>query len=248
MQSRRNIDRVVDQLETLGKRKDIAGVSQTINDYVRAIGFERYTYHVVRPPAGKRVPFYLSSYPDAWVEHYVGNNYVNSDAVIDRAACGLLPFDWQSVATPGGGKNSVQKRIFNEAGEFGIHGGASVPIHGPGGSLAILNVASDSNAEDFRKNWSRHRHDLQVFAMYAHEVVLRELYPQDGANLPHLSPRERECLLWTSKGKTAAEIAAILNISQETVVTYLKQSCAKLDVFSKTHAVVKAVCFGLIVP
>ena len=65
---------------------------------------------------------------------------------------------------------------------------------------------------------------------------------------PHLTPRERECLLWTAHGKTAWEIGQILGISDGTVVFHLKNATRKFNVFTKYHAVVKAIMLGLISP
>ena len=49
------------------------------------------------------------------------------------------------------------------------------------------------------------------------------------ATLP-LSKREREVLLWVSEGKTAGEIAAILNVSPRTVHKHLENIYSKLGV------------------
>jgi DNA-binding CsgD family transcriptional regulator len=61
-----------------------------------------------------------------------------------------------------------------------------------------------------------------------------------------LTSRERECLRWTSKGKTAWEIGVILGISQSTVVTHLNNGRAKFGVYSKHEAVIHAMNMGLI--
>jgi DNA-binding CsgD family transcriptional regulator len=84
--------------------------------------------------------------------------------------------------------------------------------------------------------------------MHAHEAVIDRIYSKPEERYVVLYPRERECLLWTARGKTAWEISNILNLSQQTVTAYLKSATQKLGVHSKTHAVVKAILFGLIIP
>ncbi|MBF0251225.1 MAG: helix-turn-helix transcriptional regulator, partial [Alphaproteobacteria bacterium] len=64
----------------------------------------------------------------------------------------------------------------------------------------------------------------------------------------HLSQREQECLTWASQGKTAWETSEILMISENTVRDYIKSACKKLGVYSKNHAIVKAMLLGLIRP
>ncbi len=61
-----------------------------------------------------------------------------------------------------------------------------------------------------------------------------------------LSGRERDVLSWAGRGKTAAETAAIINISDGTVETLIKRTYKKLNVANKTHAVAKAIILGLI--
>lgn len=251
MSSIDNQHALVKRIEDLARvvvSKDVDEARSIMSAYTQDIGFEAFTYHVVRPPEGVRAQFFLSSYDSAWVKHYLNENYVNIDAVVDQASREVMPFSWAETSDPRH-DDARQQIIFNEAAEFGMRNGASVPIHGPGGSYAILNVASDVDDVEFAKRWQENRINLQVFGLHTHEVVIKELYPAgDGQHAPRLSPREKECLLWTARGKTIWEISEVLSISQETVKTYLKSSCAKMNVFSKVHAVVKAVNDGYIVP
>jgi LuxR family transcriptional regulator, quorum-sensing system regulator BjaR1 len=62
----------------------------------------------------------------------------------------------------------------------------------------------------------------------------------------NLSARERECLVWTSSGKTSSEIAAILGLSEHTVNHYLSAACQKLGAVNRAHAVAKAIRAGLL--
>ena len=57
---------------------------------------------------------------------------------------------------------------------------------------------------------------------------------------PLLSPRERECLQWTAGGKTTWEIAAILEISQNTIDGYIASAARKLGAVNRTQAVAEA--------
>ena len=61
-----------------------------------------------------------------------------------------------------------------------------------------------------------------------------------------LTPREAEVMMWTAHGKTCAEIASVLLLSEETVRTHIKSSCQKLGATNKTHAVAVAIARELI--
>lgn len=61
-----------------------------------------------------------------------------------------------------------------------------------------------------------------------------------------LSGRERKVLELTATGKTAQEIAELLNISQRTVHAHLQNAGEKLDASNKTQTVVEALRYGQI--
>ena len=88
-----------------------------------------------------------------------------------------------------------------------------------------------------------------LFACYVHEAVTR--IPDNGILSiinANLTEREKECLLWTTEGKTSWEIAQILNISERTVVFHLNNAVKKLNVSNKQHAVARAISLGHIKP
>ncbi|QKC92387.1 LuxR family transcriptional regulator [Mesorhizobium sp. NZP2234] len=64
--------------------------------------------------------------------------------------------------------------------------------------------------------------------------------------IPNLSTRERECILWTARGKSSWEMGKILNISENTVNFHMKNVMRKLGAGSRTVAAIKAVSFGIL--
>lgn len=63
-----------------------------------------------------------------------------------------------------------------------------------------------------------------------------------------LSPRQREILLWSCRGKTYADIALILGLSTASVKTYLDQTRWKLNAVNITQAAAVAVATGIFTP
>lgn len=63
-----------------------------------------------------------------------------------------------------------------------------------------------------------------------------------------LTERELETLTWVSRGKSSAEIATVLGISERTVNFHVENAMRKLDVVTRVQAAVKAVSAGLIKP
>lgn len=56
-----------------------------------------------------------------------------------------------------------------------------------------------------------------------------------------LTLRERQCLMWTSAGKTTSEIARILELSEHTVNQHVAACTQKLGAANRTQAVAKAI-------
>lgn len=80
-------------------------------------------------------------------------------------------------------------------------------------------------------------------------AALRALIDQgrvDGGRPGELSDRERHVLQLTSIGKTAAEIADLLDISQRTVHAHLQNASEKMNASNKTHTVAEALRYGQI--
>ena len=63
-----------------------------------------------------------------------------------------------------------------------------------------------------------------------------------------LTRRERECLLHSARGHTAAKISVLLEINYNTVAFHLTNACRKLDAANRTEAVAIAITRGLIQP
>jgi DNA-binding response OmpR family regulator len=63
-----------------------------------------------------------------------------------------------------------------------------------------------------------------------------------------LAPRERETLTWAARGKTFSEIGEILGLSRRTVEFHLDRARRKLDVPTRTQALIKAAVGQLIEP
>ena len=61
-----------------------------------------------------------------------------------------------------------------------------------------------------------------------------------------LTQREKEVLTWVGRGKTSAEIAVILGLTERTVNFHCNGAMKRLDVTNRTQAAVKAMAEGLI--
>lgn len=212
---------------------DVADLVTVIHRLASRYGIKTAAYlgaGIYEIPA--REPCLAVTYSDDWVEHYKKHDYVNIDPVIRLGMRRLLPIDWSDFGKPEG----ALKAFFGEASEFGLgRCGLTVPVHGIGGDRALFSITSELSDRDWKRKKLEYMRDFQVLAVHLHERVLT-IAGQHGSRA-RLSPRELECLSWTSEGKTAWECATILGLSEHTVRCYLESVRYKLKASSNTHAV-----------
>lgn len=179
-------------------------------------------------------------YPSVWQQHYFERNYIAIDPVVNRAAQARRPYRWDEL----GELSAVQRRMFAEAGEAGLHDGLTVPLHSPGGEVFVASVASAHGDTDRRRGPAL----VNLLVTQAHSVLVGLRHPGAPAAPVQLTARERECLIWSARGKSSWDIGMILSISENTVNFHLKNAMAKLQASTRVMAIVKAIRIGLIVP
>ncbi|MET0029109.1 MAG: LuxR family transcriptional regulator [Candidatus Thiodiazotropha sp.] len=185
----------------------------------------------------------LSSYPDAWVSHYLSQGYDRIDPVRIEVCKRIAPFSWrqlQDTLT----LSPRQKRLFREAGEVDLHHGLGVPLRGPDGATAGVGLASSSRkpAQDSLSLWQIHNLSMQFYAAFWRLFEQSEP-PREALSL---SPREAEILKLLALGLTKADVSDRLRISYHTVDFHTRRLLEKFNTRSITAAVHFATAWGVI--
>lgn len=212
-------------------------------------GFDNFSYRS-RLPSSLIKPFVLliSGNPEEWHRRYTARNYVRIDPTVRHCARSVSPVIWEDlIRDPGVPAPGV--RVMQEARDFGLVSGTSIPIRGSRGECGLLSVSSGEAPETVGPEILHALPEVYLLSAYVHEAASR--LAMDGA-LPfkprELTPRERECLLWAAEGKTSWETAQILGISERTAIFHLRNVTEKLNVSSRQQAIARAVAQGLITP
>lgn len=210
-------------------------------------GFDKICYSLLNdhPSLGLKAGHGLmANYEDDWMNHYLSNSYHISDPVPQFCFNQIAPFTWDNeeltnLQTP------QQKQIMREAREAHLNDGIAVPIHGIGGELSGMGIASSTGGVD------KSNHALSLIKLYSfqfHNVYAEFHKTTSQFKHIHLTQREKEILLWAAEGKSDTVIADIIGISYPTVRFHMNNIFKKLDANDKVLAVVKAIRHGLIIP
>ena len=211
---------------------------------VEALGFRYFACcaHVdpLHPPPQALM---IHNYPAAWVQRFSDEKLYDIDPVLQRAECEPMPFFWDT-AFQGESVTTPQRKMLNDATNFGIAHGFTVPIHLswlPGALRASCSVVPGASAVA-RVNYFMI--EAMVTALYA--IMNRAHPPRREIVTIELSRRERQCLSLAAQGKDEWAIGRLLSLSPETVHSYYKRLMQRLGVTTRVQAIVWALETGQI--
>jgi LuxR family transcriptional regulator, quorum-sensing system regulator CciR len=127
--------------------------------------------------------------------------------------------------------------------QWGMEDGIGIPAYGSGARVGFVGLGHPLRPDGFETA------DMDLLRLAAQASYLRycELMVLDADPVPRLSSRELDVLHWMAQGRSNASIARELQLSHETVDTYVRRLFAKLHVSDRTSAVVKGVTRGLVI-
>lgn len=185
----------------------------------------------------------LHNYPKAWVDWFDEHGLSVTDPVHRASQVTCVGFTWADV--PAMIKlTRADEEVLGRARREGIGDGFTVPAHVPGetsGSCSFAVSPSNDMPEGALPV-------VQLIGAFAFEAARRLNRVRDvaPATPPKLTDRQRDCVLWAARGKTAWEVAKILGLSEETVIQHLKLARERYEVPKQSLLAVWALFDGLI--
>ncbi|MFM0033582.1 LuxR family transcriptional regulator [Paraburkholderia strydomiana] len=217
----------------------IAGLAETW-------GFDRILIAMLPRPTMRLEDAYIrSTYAPAWRQTYDKEGLVHIDPTVEHCMARAAPLIW----SPAIFSTTAQQSLYEEARSYGLRAGVTVPIHGPNQEAGMMCFVNDnSSSEDFQRHVNAALPNLALLRDLVIDTSQRHLDTHAQTVLPKLTPRERECLKWTARGKSTWEISHILNCSEAVVNFHMKNIRTKFGVNSRRAAAVIAAQLGLIDP
>lgn len=188
----------------------------------------------------------VGNFPSEWNARYYERGYWKIDPAFMGALQGRVPARWSEIRYC---ENEARPRlILEEAKEFGLADGWTIPIFQINGYRAAFSICAETLDDD-----PRLLPIIRMMAIFTHGKILNvrqvpDLSPGalatgDGARP---SPREVECLKWVAAGKSDWEIGEILEISDRTVHKHVESAKFRYGVPTRLQAVVCALRQGVI--
>ncbi len=181
----------------------------------------------------------INNWPAELLSIYDQEGLLPTSPALMRLRNSTLPFVYEVVASPerDAGKSQLVVTLFER---FRMTRFLYLPTHDASGLRGAVSLAGDRDLFS-----SEEIKDLSYIAIHVFDR-LAEIRNLDVRVVDALTDREIDCLIWTAAGKTSAEIAEILSLSEHTVNHYLNRATKKLDTVNRTQAVAKALRVGLI--
>lgn len=227
--------------ELINVRSD-AELDGALGQVSRRLGFDHFALSLETRSASRDDPgLLLHDYPDGWAKVYVAFDLAGQDPVrraCDKTVIGFA-WDWIDDLVP---LTRGDRQMLAVGRECGIGNGYTVPRHLPGIGRGTCTFAVKPEKKLPRRLFAL----AEMVGTLALSCALGLSGQCPQKPVPALSDRQRECLLWVARGKTAAEVAMILGISSETVIQHLKVARERYQVHCKQSLVVSALFDGLI--
>jgi DNA-binding CsgD family transcriptional regulator len=183
----------------------------------------------------------IQNYPEDWMKHYFEKGYDRLDPVISYCQSKMDTFTWAEIPERMH-MTRQQFQCLNMGIEAGLYNGICTPLFGPN-QFAGIGLASTEKLDSFDGKLDLITAYCQHFYIAFQRINQKKDFPERQV---YLTPREQEILTWAAAGKTDDEIKTILNLSIDTVDTYMRRIFKKLNANTRVMAVGKALSYGLI--
>lgn len=234
-----------DYLCAIDNATSLSDIKEILKAYTDFIGGDYFVYAAMTQiPMSAPDVIAITNYPEKWQSRYTQQGYFSVDPTIEHCARSLKPIYWDEIDYR---ENETAQRMMDDAISYGLASGVTIPQHAPNGLFSVTSFCSATpNDERLYSRLKSEQASIYSFCVFLHEMASKLIginYDKNHTGT-ELTQRERECLMWSAEGKTAADIALILDISERTVTFHLNNAVKKLDASNRYQAIAKAIATG----
>lgn len=218
----------LDLVRTLGDAHDALG------RMARDHGFSHHAAlrFAPEPEARPSRQLALTSFSREVIHAYERAILASGSRTMESARSSARPFCWDRHFPRPRGEDRARAVLAAS----GVTMGLTLPVAARDGDRGLVMLGGDRSKPALA--------ETALLSLFAHGLFDRivaiqnvERYTQDF----RLTQRERQCLMWTSAGKTGPEIAEILELSEHMVEHHLAACVDKLGAVNRIQAVAKAI-------
>jgi len=221
-------------IEEVDQKNDIPSLVQAFQDLISKFGINCFMMgDPTLPKILRDDRIWAATWPEDWLNHWMSNNYLSVDPVINQLLARNEPVRWSEARSA---NDDTGMRIFNEATEFKMKDGFALPIYSREGF--VVGITMGAEHYELGKQDEACLHLASIYFHAKLERLRAETAPRPRSRL---TPRERDCLSWVAAGKTDWEISQILNIAEQTAHEYVQNALTKLNATTRAQAVAIAI-------
>lgn len=221
--------------------KTIEQLQKVFDDVLSKIGISK---SAVMANYGDTAYLNTDKMKQQWMADYMSEGLLDVDPFITRSSSLYAPVMWEQLSE--WDLNAQEQRVIDLAADHGLKNGVFIPLIYQTEHKSFISIM-DESTQDIEDIFNLYREQLISIGYAFHAIAQPLLSEQKNQERQDIfTEREKECLQWSAKGKSAWEVANILNISERTVIFHLNNAKKKLDATSKAHLITKAVAGGYV--
>lgn len=231
---------LVDFAEKLQRVQTLDALNDCVIGLRDGLNVEHVVYHSVNSTGEQ---YAALTYSPQWVERYLDQDYARIDPVVQSCYRRFHPVQWKQLDWSGkAARNFMGEALDNGVGNQGF----SVPIRGPSGQFALFTVSGNATDDTWSRFSQEYTAELILASHYINQKALELERGSDAVETRSLSPRETDALTMLALGYSRAQAAENLSISEHTLRVYIESARFKLAASNTTHAVARALSYGML--
>lgn len=237
----------------IAEAQDTNTVWARATDHFRALGFGRVNYGYTRFLHGRGIGdpgdamFLTTADPDYATRYFNGGFFSRTPAFKwAQANTGACTWKWVREAMEAGALTPDELAAVRQNAAMGVRAGITISFPEASarakGAMGLI-ADPDLTEADVEHIFATHGIALQAVAQVMHLKLVQMPFT---ARKRALTTRQREVLEWVAAGKTAQDVATVMEISLAMVEKHMKLAREALDADTTAQAVAKATLLNLI--